>query len=348
MSKAIARLLSQPEAAVAGALKKIEDANGNPSADVRLLASQIPTLRAKITDLGLDPDDTTGEELYQALRARFSADAQHIDQALGLSEQTPLINRLNAAVQMVVVNGRLPQRWLVKQPVAKKLMHELPPKKLMKLLNYRSVQSLTKHQDVGATFLAAKLTEGKVWQQKMAKAVERLDSSAFELRPLSTVTFNQKIAQKISSRKKFVSDAYCGLTAAWPTNFSPDTTALAAALALIEELEKASGSDLTDTVGNLNPTLRWWADCSQLLSAHGDETVSLNICDIANDHLKSKGYGERSHKRASQSLLKQLAQSYEYAPDKVEEVLKDIGYSLSKGIKTPSGANLALEYAEGE
>src|SRR6266404_4594616 len=84
MNKIISAILGQSEPAVAKAIAKLEAKNGYPSHDVRHLAENIQKTRLKLTELGLDPDDTTGEELYHALLVRFNQDSQKFDKQFSL------------------------------------------------------------------------------------------------------------------------------------------------------------------------------------------------------------------------------------------------------------------------
>src|SRR5947208_2061243 len=101
MSKTLARLLGKSEKEVVAAISKLEALCGYPSEDVRLLAENKQKLRAKTMQLGLDPDDTTDEELYYALLGRFSRDSQTIDKALGVNDSTKLDERIDKAIQLV-------------------------------------------------------------------------------------------------------------------------------------------------------------------------------------------------------------------------------------------------------
>ncbi|HXY18098.1 MAG TPA: hypothetical protein VEH48_01600 [Candidatus Nitrosopolaris sp.] len=351
MSRAIAKLLSKPEELVSSALKKAEDINGNPSADVRLLADNYQLTRFKIAQLGLDPNDTTGEELYEALKTKFTADSLQLDKALGLSGAAPIAEKIDKAVQLVVTNGHLPQRWLLKHPTAKKLLRQLPPKKLSKQLGYRSLDSLLKRENIDEIWLAARQLESRTWQSKMTKAVSHLDSAAFEARRLQVLALPDKFWQGAKASRHFISDFFIGAAAVWPSGLESDSHVLAIALGLLRELEKLSGSDLSGSLGDLNPALRWWLDNSCLLSSHKDGPVSLNIHDLAVDHLRGRSYQARSSQHAAQALLDKLARSYEYAPEKVAAALKGIGYNLTDDTNSArelAGAHLALEYAEAE
>src|SRR5437868_15448289 len=79
MSQRIARILDESEHQVTKLISKLEDKNGYPSHDVRLLAENIQKIRNKMTELGLDPEDTTGEELYHALLVKFQQDSNLFD-----------------------------------------------------------------------------------------------------------------------------------------------------------------------------------------------------------------------------------------------------------------------------
>lgn len=84
MSKVIAQLLDEPERLVSRAIAQIEAKNGYPNHDVRLIAENIQRIRTKIAELGMDPDDTTGPELYHALIAKFQADSLAMEEALNM------------------------------------------------------------------------------------------------------------------------------------------------------------------------------------------------------------------------------------------------------------------------
>jgi hypothetical protein len=147
MSRAIAALLNEPEHLVRKAVKILEDKNGYPSHDVRHLADNIQRVRAKIAELNLDPDDTTAEELYHALLVKFQKDSKEFDACLGAENQT-YDQRVETAINLVSKKLKLPEVWTLKSQAAKQLLKSEPPKKLMKFLGYRSVDSLIKRQNL--------------------------------------------------------------------------------------------------------------------------------------------------------------------------------------------------------
>src|SRR5205814_6563496 len=64
----------------------LEHAGGMPSTDIRLTGEIMQRMREKIAALGLDPKDTTGPELYEALHGRLRADETLMRQALQVPE----------------------------------------------------------------------------------------------------------------------------------------------------------------------------------------------------------------------------------------------------------------------
>lgn len=67
MSQFLSELLEAAEPAFTLSLRQLEQISGAPSADIRLTTDIIGKVHLKLRELGLDPKDTTGQELYHAL-----------------------------------------------------------------------------------------------------------------------------------------------------------------------------------------------------------------------------------------------------------------------------------------
>jgi hypothetical protein len=119
MSKNLSEFLDEPEILVESAIKKLEHLSGFESTDVRLLANVNIKVRDKLKDLGLDPDDTTGPELYHALLAKVTKDEQNLN--LTSAEIIKEIAKVHKNYQV----------YALKLSVAKDLLRNHPPRKLM-------------------------------------------------------------------------------------------------------------------------------------------------------------------------------------------------------------------------
>jgi hypothetical protein len=74
-----------------------------------------------------------------------------------------------------------------------------PPRKLMKMLNYRSVDSMLKRENPGALFAAVANAESLRWQNVFYKDLAKLTPSDFETRDATVVSLEAKYKNLIQS-----------------------------------------------------------------------------------------------------------------------------------------------------
>jgi hypothetical protein len=183
MTRILSEMLGARQPGFGLQLQRIEDANGMPSTDVRLTSEIVQKTLAKIKELGLDPHDTTGPELYAALKQRL------------VDDEALFINALKGAAPKVGDSAALVAHGLralplnqhcfsMKATAAKRLLKALPPKRTLKSLGYRSLESMLKHEPVQLIFTAAWLSESDLWVKKLLKSYRKLSAHDFESRPL--------------------------------------------------------------------------------------------------------------------------------------------------------------------
>lgn len=185
MSRVLAELMGIAEPAFRAQLMRLEQAAGLPGADIRLMMEIVNDTRNKIRELGLDPHDTTGPELYAALKVRLNDDEERVRHALGLpAGATPADILLSVKRHL----DQLPlqtETFAIKQSVARALLKKLPPKNTMKRLGYRSIDSMIKHEPAAQLLAAANLLESRDWHRKRLEAYKKLKSRDFEVRRAS-------------------------------------------------------------------------------------------------------------------------------------------------------------------
>src|ERR1700729_596331 len=86
MTRFLSSALGATQPLFGQSIAALERAGGQPSADIRLSSELMQQVRLKIGELGLDPTDTTGPELYGALQGRLAADDQKVRQALSITD----------------------------------------------------------------------------------------------------------------------------------------------------------------------------------------------------------------------------------------------------------------------
>lgn len=185
MTRVLSELLGAKEPEFRLGLRQLERASGAPSADIRLSAELHQAVQTALRELGLDPTDTTGPELYNALMARTKQDDVFIREMLGAG---PDDVDLTLKIQRLLTNIDMPKRvFALKSSVAKRLLKKNPPKKAMKQLGYRSVDSMLKHESVAQLYAAAAITEAPSWHRQLLQCYKNLGATDFESREIGIV-----------------------------------------------------------------------------------------------------------------------------------------------------------------
>ncbi|MDB5184612.1 MAG: hypothetical protein JWN38_420 [Candidatus Saccharibacteria bacterium] len=188
MTRFLSESLQAPEPFFRSALKRLEQAHGNPSQDIRLSTEVQRLVRGKLPLMGLDPHDTTPEELYHALQERVRADDARLVKRLRTIAATHISLEADVVAGMVHALQHLPidtQCYALKPASLKALIKKQPPKKAMKQLGYRSLDSMLKHEPMASIMAAAQLCEAPSWYKSLTERYKKLSPTDFEMRTLS-------------------------------------------------------------------------------------------------------------------------------------------------------------------
>lgn len=192
MSRILSELLGATEPLFSIALKQLENASGNPSADVRLSAEIIGKVHMKTRELGLDPKDTTGKELYQALISLVEKHDQFLANYLGGRDASDVQDMLPRIKNMVDKLHIPKQAWVLKHSVAKRLLKATPPRSVMKHLGYRSVDSMLKREPAAEIFGATRFMESAEWSLSFIAKYKKLQTHDFESRQIEIMQLDVK------------------------------------------------------------------------------------------------------------------------------------------------------------
>ncbi len=201
MTRFLSEALRASEPAFRRGLQKLEAANGHPSNDIRLSASVTRATKDKLRQLGVDPDDTTAEELYHALQARITADDHRLVKALRTRAATQVSAEANINDGLLLALKEVAGSagcFALKTSKLKTLIKKVPPKKAMKQLGYRSLDSLLKHEPPACILAAAWLLEGERWQKQLLDQYKKLTAGDFESRAITIIQPNGKRWQQLS------------------------------------------------------------------------------------------------------------------------------------------------------
>lgn len=180
-------LLNAKEPLFGQSLQQLEAVSHKPGVDAKL-AGEIHERAAKaMRELGLDERDTTGPELYHALMAQVKKHDEHLAKSIGgnynmnVTELLPLMR--DAAAKVKVPRDA----WVLKKSVAKDMLRDMPPKNIMQLLGYRSVDSMLKRENLAEIYGALRFAESPEWLNSFNETYKKLTPSDFETRKIEVV-----------------------------------------------------------------------------------------------------------------------------------------------------------------
>jgi hypothetical protein len=182
MSRMLSELLGADEPLFTIALQQLERSGGNPSADVRLTAEIIGKVHMKSREMGLDPTDSTGRELYHALMHLTALHDRFLAERIGGRDHENVPEMMPLIVKAVENLNLSRQAWLLKPSAAKRLLHACPPKRVMRLLGYRSIDSMLKREPVAEIYGAIRFCETPQWQHAFLARYKKLRPADFEMR----------------------------------------------------------------------------------------------------------------------------------------------------------------------
>lgn len=185
MTRFLSEALGAQEPAFSQSIQQLEHAAGRPSADIRLTTEVMQRIHRKIAQLGLDPQDTTGPELYQALQERLRTDDETVRRVIGISDEAHATEIVKKIQQFVEKHDMPKKVFAMKSSVAKRLLKKKIPKNAMKRMGYRSADSMLKHESVGAIYAAAVIAENRSWHKSFQDQYARLTPSDFEMRTIA-------------------------------------------------------------------------------------------------------------------------------------------------------------------
>lgn len=193
MTKFLSQALQAPEPFFRQALMRLESANGHPNTDIRFSAEVTRSAKDKLRELGLDPHDTTPEELYHALRQRVKEDDVRLNRSLRTLAATHVSADGDVVAGMIHALKKLPDSrrcFAIKASSLKSMLRQTPPKRAMKKLGYRSLDSFIKHENPVSILAAARLSEDANWHKRFLSQYNRLSANDFESRSIQLVEMN--------------------------------------------------------------------------------------------------------------------------------------------------------------
>lgn len=187
MSRVLSELLEAKQPWFNHAIRDLETASHHPNLDIRFTVEIGRRAQQKMRELGLDPLNTNGWELYQGLQDIIAVHDGFLARALGVKDSS---NVNEVLPKLLPIIEKLPlsrSSWAIKHSVLRRLLKEHQPKKTTKELGYRSLDSMLKREPATQILAAARMVESVQWQKRFTKAYAGLGPTDFEIRSVEIV-----------------------------------------------------------------------------------------------------------------------------------------------------------------
>ncbi len=250
MTRVLSELLGIRPIEFRAGVQQLERASGHGSADIRLSSEVHQATQRKLRQLGLDPHDTTGPELYSALQSRIGQDNERL---MGiLRKKYGSDNPVHDTVHIAKELEKLPLQkscFVLKSSVGKRLIKKQPPKHAMKALGYRSLDSMLKHEQLATIYAAGWLVESPTWRRQFTEQYKKVKATDFEIRDIvvlapDTERWHKLAESHVATRKHNVMGfAELGAVVLLPLpDNRPDGAALASLLLALHEMNQVKAA----------------------------------------------------------------------------------------------------------
>jgi hypothetical protein len=199
MTRYLSQALGADEPNFSQSIAALEQASGHPSADIRLSTDIMNRARSKIAELGLDPQDTTGDELYAALHERLKVDDDRVRESLHIDKDAASSEVVAQVCKFLQKLDSPKNCFALKTSVARRLLKQRPPKAAMKQLGYRSIDSLLKREQPALIYAAAVMAETPQWHKRFRELYIKLQPNDFESRDIGFLCPRTKRWEKLTN-----------------------------------------------------------------------------------------------------------------------------------------------------
>lgn len=185
----LADLLLAKEPLFSEGLKELEQRSGHIGADIQLLSELATKSVAALNELGLT-SQATARQTYEALMTRIEQDNLRLATIVGAPDDQTLASLIPHLVETVRAANIPRDCYALKEPAAKSLLQNHPPKAVMARLGYEDVVTMLRHEDIGELFVALRFAETPDWLNTFNAAYATIKPIDFEQREIRIIVFS--------------------------------------------------------------------------------------------------------------------------------------------------------------
>jgi len=200
----IARILRADKHTILELESSLEHVTGKAGIFKKLASENEELVKERLSDLGLSPK-AKAQEVYDALISKVEADDIKIFEAIGLFT----LRDGTAAPRIIDFVSKLhpPKKgFFLKKEKARELLIAEPPQKILKALDYNSVEEMLEKEDLLEVYSALRFLEDSGWLNNVFfKQYEGLGPDDFEEREIELRALNDKWGK---AAERFVAKKY--------------------------------------------------------------------------------------------------------------------------------------------
>jgi hypothetical protein len=181
VSRLISDILQAPEPHFSHTIQQWEQLGNRPGHDARLISDISQRRQEALRALQLDEKDTTPKELFYALRHRAGDSNRELERIIGIKPADTPKQSVDKIVKFVEKMDVPRGVWVVRHTVIKDLLKKQPPKKLLKTLGLRSIDSVLKRNSAYELLSMAVCVESPDWREKFRLKLKKLKPSDFRV-----------------------------------------------------------------------------------------------------------------------------------------------------------------------
>lgn len=200
MARVIADILDADTLAFNQLVEKWEQRTGRRGHDLSLYSDMRSRAIRAIKELGLDPADTIGRELYYAIQERAKQDNRWLAERIGVSKSDNPEKALKKIIKWVVSQAEPTSVWACKPSLMKTFIKKQPPKTVMKSLGLRSIDSMLKRNNAAEIVTLASGLETPEWNSRFRQQYKKCRPVDFAERPLEWIVLSSERVEKIKAR----------------------------------------------------------------------------------------------------------------------------------------------------
>jgi hypothetical protein len=178
MSKQLVQLLKVDERRFRSYIERLERLTQYPSIDIKLGLDIRFSLVQKVKQLGIESTEVDSSTLFNALKLKITENEQALMNKYKMQKSSSYLIAHKIAILATKIS-KGDKTLCMTSAGCKRVLLAVPPKRTMRLLKVRSLQSVLKREDPRILYVIAMYVEDNSWRSQIHAKIKRLQTKDF-------------------------------------------------------------------------------------------------------------------------------------------------------------------------